>query len=316
MDPTLPLASLLRPLPHRATVQGTLSGGSGFPNAFDTVTFVVVAADDGGGSIVLPPGEGPAFGPIEVTWAGADATNATVHALQWRMDGARLPLEYAGHDSQPVALVDGDALDEALVLEPVETTFVTARPSWPADHRPTRATLHGRFGDHVAIPLAIDGAFEASVTYAVPRGAALGLQLSATAGEATSALYSLLSPGEVVSPALPPAPRLTGPANGTTGVDSETLFEWTAYDRSVHVMTASTPSGPSFAIYTVGARASLAATGVALASGAPYDWGVTAVGPYESLDELVDPDGGIPIFGQGRDARLGRTGIRSFTSAP
>lgn len=115
---------------------------------------------------------------------------------------------------------------------------------------------------------------------------------------------------------VPAPPQPLQPNADQVGVTQNTLFEWTGMEDAVYTLNVVSlvPGAPLYLITTADTEArlpDLSAIGVSLPNAVDYRWGVNAVAPVASMDDLAT---GMALnSSRGTEAR---SGMRNFTTAP
>jgi hypothetical protein len=304
-DPTL-RHDLDRRLPwvHKAKVSGVVSGGGPYPLRSTTnIRFVSTRA----GAEVLIGGEGrppgPDWGPIEIGWDGPDKISGDVIALQLGSDeklfGAGSKAWFA---RAPLAIGDGDVTTVALAMKEVP---VVERPApvidmdgnypLPDSHENYRIVGVG-WVSHGGGPFG-----RRNPVYGPDLGP-FGITWCTEAQEwnpyirtgRTRCGGSLTAP---VSLYLKAGPKFSAPRRNTPGSPS-LRFAWSAVGGGVYVLELAGEhrgSLPQISIYTTATSErwpDLSALGLSFPKPrASYNATVTAIGPFETLDQAAGPDG-------------------------
>ncbi len=293
---------------NTANLAGTLNGGDGFPSA--TYGYSVVAD---GPSLTRANGNGGSTGTqgifdLSVYWpADQGPVGVSVHAIQFS-PATGIPSAYAGHgvDISP-GVAPGASLQNHLIsLTPITTSTVSGTITVPTGYTVVRHYLVARPGK--------PGAFQWSelstatdFSYTAPNIGSGTLEVSATAtgplGEYSSgAKKGIVNTGATaVAITMPTAPAQTTPAANATGVDPTTSFAWAASVTTgcvYWVQATSTVAGsPQYHLYTTATTIrlpDLTAKGITPPSGGAYNWEVSCLTPFTSVDGVA---GAVGIFG-------------------
>ncbi|MBW6454619.1 MAG: hypothetical protein K0A98_01925 [Trueperaceae bacterium] len=332
MQPTLLLPGLPPGLRRQVAVSGNVSGGTQFPQPAGHRTVVTFGSEATRVSAEADAATG-AFAIDPLVWFGPDTAGA-LHALQWRVDAAGLPVEFTGHGYRALMLRTSDTEHrfQDMYLLPVGGARLNGLVAWPDDYGLVAQTLMIQYpeGGHAllasrlwpsstfdyATPL-IDG-----TTFAVASLAA------SEAGETSISVRSgLPAAASSVLATLAPAPRLTAPAEGGTGVGHDTEFKWTGPTDSAYLVAFTGHAGqPTYAVVTQGSRATipdLSAFGIELPAGAQYGWSVYGLPQYPTVDAAASDDDGFlsswffnAFYRAQRDGALTESVARAFVTGP
>jgi hypothetical protein len=294
-NPTIAFAFLTAtgdpPLVNQARVSGNLSGGDPLSTSGD-YTYLAF------GSPTISRAVSVINNPFDVflEWSGPTSFTGNLHALQFAASApSQPPTSFKGYGTKTGVTVTPGAIQSGqdLALASVSTANISGSITLPsAEYSLDSKSLTLAFGDGASIPLASDSAL--AFDYQMPSGIGATGNLSASAtvtGAQTWASASGLAPDtsgvslEVHAAALPVLP-----ADGSTGVTTDTDFTWTAFDGGLHFVYFEPfsnwdyPSGPSYIVVTSGTTTKipdLAALGVGpgLPTGASYSWSVAAQAP-------------------------------------
>ncbi len=320
VDPILQLTNLLQTGSQQTTIAGNLTGGNGYPQSPNTITVVGFASTTGFGSTVLFPSQGPSYGPLLTAWYGSSGDSGVLYALQWTFDESLLPISYTGYTTQTVDVVNGTpSTNVNLTLTPVQTTYISGDITVAPGYQVESKTLWVQLGNRSAIPILIDGSSDLGFTYASPATErALGLQVATTsAGRRSTHYIANIAPGTLESFAPPAAPIPTFPLANQTDITPSTLFSWVPYQNSVHVLTMTATSAPTFVVYT-GATTTdlhdLVDINFPLPAATAYTWNIIGVGAYDNLDAFASTDGGVHFFGHPSDVFWGESEAVTFST--
>jgi len=325
-DPTLYSVDLtLLSFPNTATVSGTITGGTGFPEPLDHRTLVAFGSDEAsGGSSANSTSGAYSF---TTGWGGPTTTTGTVHALQWQ-ESAGLPVTYKGYGTkESVALADGGTfLAQNVTMSPIPTVSMSGNVTVPTGYTLSSKSVAVLLGLAGSITVLSDFTSSLSFTYQTPNipGKLLQLQVRAASSLGTSLAWKVgLAPdASSVSIALPASPSQSLPVDGATNVDTTTTFSWTPLPGGVHMVYFNTGgTDPDYYVLTAGTSASipnLNAIGLALPSSKAYTWNLLGFAPFATLDDAAGPGGFIPPQGvnQTADGAITTSSARNFTTKP
>jgi hypothetical protein len=285
-----------------ASIDGTVTGGIGFPVPPTHQTDVYVALHDalGGSSNQADPTTG-AYTFSNLIWSGAIETEATLYGLQYLKDANGDPVSFTGFGSLavPVLSASSSLTAQDIALAPVPTTTITGMVSLaPGLTSLTEALI---------LQPAAGGFFTASTSgsnplpsfsLAAPVVPGLARNLLAVAGDYQQLSFIYVMAANLPDPAtnlVVSVPHPTGhvlPIDGVTDVGHDTLFQVTPSAGRVFDVTFSPVSGigPTIHVHTAEPTLTipdLSSFGVVIPPGAEYQWSVVAQGPLASLDEAA-----------------------------
>jgi hypothetical protein len=260
---------------------------------------------------------------IPVSWLGAASPSATAYYLAWTPDTHGLPTAYQGMDTLALSLT-ASAMDAwstapstAVASSTLATTIgITSGYSLEAVDVFVRAPAASQ---QAALVIA-DTTGATSATYTTPNIPNTALSLVATEGQPgdggsdrpSSTIFrgSMSTATGTVTENFIGPPTRSGPADGATGVTTDTNFSWTAFAaQNTTYVTAwvGTASGSPVIILvspsTHTTIPDLSGLGLALPSGATYAWLVEALSPYASVDAMCGPNGFMGDIIAATDAR-------------
>ncbi|HZJ53058.1 MAG TPA: hypothetical protein VFD38_02875, partial [Myxococcaceae bacterium] len=296
------------PPPARsASLGGLIVGGDPLPTPSGTFTAIGFGAPQTASTAIDVTASPYAFG---VAWYGPTTITGAVHGLQWTVDTNGTVTGYRSHGvSTGVSLTSGGTVTNAdvqltAVLPDSVSTLITA----PAGHEIVQRDVFLTFDDGAYFPVSRDFLDGGTFTVPVPAGVGARADVTITAATSDQSSFTLaqlfsLPPGTSGAPLTLPSPAVaTAPANGATGVDTNTDLVWTPVPSGVHILFLSgAANDPAFLIFSSGSHVripDLSGRGLGLPSGHPYDFGLVAIGPYASLDAFVET-GFIPPQGPG-----------------
>ena len=313
-------------VPHTATVNGSLTGGS---VPVGTGQAVNICPDFEGTlySMCTIVGPGSSDFTIDVSWVGSPERAVRLHALEAETDSGGAVVAYPGYGSVDLELMDGQTVDLAEPIdlgEPLETKTVALDVDSPVTL--TTAVAAVKMGPNLMMATMWDPSGATSYTAVMPvipgttyvYGASRAGQLAAWVVGAT---------GDSVEVDLPEAPTLVAPDDLATGVTNDTEFtvsnpaggsltwRWDAADYSVALTTTATTA-------TIPDVSEL---GLPLPVGEDFDWHVQ--GPAGGGAEAAARSSGdyvrwLLLSVAGASRSLEETGAyaasdsRGFTTAP
>jgi hypothetical protein len=289
---------------HSASVGGALTGGDAFPTpqgTFSAVSWGSPEASTGTYVTVSPY----SFG---VDWSGPTTTTGTLRGLQWTIDSNGTVTGYDSHGTRTAVSLaaNGTVSNADIALSTVLTTPVSVTITPPGTHQITERDLTLNFADGTYFPVSADGLSDTAYTVPVPSGIGATATVKITALENDAGTVSIaqvgLQPGGSTSLSLPNPAVTTAPADGATGVDTNTDLIWTPVAGGIHVLfLIGAGNDPTYVILSGGTRTripDLSAQGLGLPAGRPYDLTLFGIGPYASLDAFAQ-NGTIPREGLG-----------------
>jgi hypothetical protein len=212
---------------------------------------------------------------VAAAWFGPAATQARIHALHVAYEADGTPASFLGHASVDVALSDGAAVVEDLILAAVaELTFEAAFVPGIG------MTVGGaigflRFGPNLTMPVFTTSAVGASLAVPMPAlaGTTFDLYAVATGAAGTTHAWVVDEGADAGDLALPVPLQATVPADAATGVDLTTPFG-SAGGAGVRTYYF-TGGGPQLALTTARTAVTvpdLVAAGFAFPAGTNYQW--------------------------------------------
>ena len=304
-------------LPHRpsrpsapsstASVTGSLSGGAIYPSSssFDiSVYFFSSEADQStsAGGALSTDGGGPAFGPLEIGWSGANTIDGKLVAVGSLAGGDGGP---AGTwiANQPLTLASDQAATQVMALSPASPAGTLAGTiTLPAGLDLVEKQLFLRLPIvHASIPLAVPQDGSSSFSLTVPDLSALGGELCvgavASPGPVSAEICGVTAGDASVKLDLAPPPSFVLGDGGASLTSSGTL-SWTSAGPGVFLfeLTSENPSAqvPNVYVFTTDGSAGwpdLTAAGVSFPEGIEYNGSVATMGSYPTMDEALGPDG-------------------------
>ncbi len=303
-NPVLPLLDQVVTPPDSASVSGTITNAAA--NTSSQLAEVAFASPEAHGTGVLWGGDGPSFGPFNVTWSGPSSTQGNLYALKWSVGPTGLPDQYLGFAKAALSLSNQQSATGAdLQFGAVATSYLSGTVSPPPGYTISAKDLWMTPGPMTGMLLGIVADNDATFTFATPQvGLPLGVEAEAVLGTASTILYRAnLDASQVVDLTLPAPPVLGAP--GTSTFDHTTTFGWTPVPGTISVLWLASPGGPSVFVYTAASNATLPAPpALNLPATTHYSWTVVGWGMYADMDAFTDPAGAPGSFGLGQDALL------------
>ena len=301
---------------HSATVGGTITGGDAFPTPDGEFSAVSWGSPESSTGNYANANGSYSF---SVDWSGPTSITGTLRGLQWTIDSNGTVTGYHSHGTQTgVAITANNNISNAnVVVGAVQTGTVSVTITPPGTHQIAERDLTLNFADGTYFPVSADGLSDTTYNVPVPTGIGATATVRATAFEGDAGTVSIaqanLQPGGSTTLSLPNPAIATAPADGATGVDTNTDLVWTPVAGGIHVLfLTGAGNDPGYAIVSGGTRTripDLSAQGLGLPAGRPYDFTLYAIGPYASIDAFAET-GTIPREGLGF-----QTGSRtSFTT--
>ena len=295
-----------------ASVEGGVAGGATYPLGPTGSVTVSIFSNAALASIpisgLLPSGmAGPNFGPVPVSWTGADsiAGQAVTLGSFANADGGAPTSWFA---TQPVTLTKDQTATIDVTLAPVQTSFhIAGTIVAPSGATVVQKQIFYRFpfpGAIVALPAqsATSAPFDDIVPDLTSQGAQLCVGAGANPGSFVTEICGLTAGLSGFTVTLEPPPSLTAPADMTT-VSSSTMFTWSTFAGGIHLLvlqpaaaSAATPRIDLFTAETSTVWPSLSDMGVAFPGETSYEVSIEGLGPYASMDDAVGPGGIASTF--------------------
>ncbi len=265
---------------------------------------------------------------FNVAWEGPSTTPLTVRALQFSVGGDGCPDSYVGYGATSSVLNEGTGLTAlALTLGPVATSTIAGTVSAPAttDAVSMGAWARWSHGDyHRLVNKDIGLTFSASIPD-IP-GVSHDVVVDVRGpGWFASVRRAGIAPGSSgVHVDVPIAARPLAPAPDGV-IDDQTVLVADDFPGRSYLFILSAgyldvlqdhPPGPRYEIYSGSPQVAipdLSSIGVTLPPGTPYTLSVRSMGPYESLDEAVGPQGMHTLDDDGQFS-TGSERIQVFTA--
>jgi len=303
-----------------AQLSGTVSGGAGYPEPPGHRTLLNVTTDFGntGG-----PGVDPTTGAFThlATWPVAPSTTGYLTAIQFAEDAAGHASQFTGAATAELGLVDGGSIVQPVPLQPVPTTTLAGSYTYPAGYS---------FGSKQALveapTLALlflpddnldNGSFSLAAPVIGERSNAVLISAFSPTGGVSQVLRRNLAPGTSrLRIELPNALDLIFPFSGSTGIDHDTLFLTTEFERGIYFYQffSGAPGAPDFTVVTgepVAQIPDLSSLGAALPASTIYSMAITGIGAFADVDGFAGPTGPLPS-----ELILAASPSISFSTAP
>lgn len=288
-------------LDRSASVEGTVSGGPGYPLPADHDTQMSLSTDHGSGG---GSGADPTTGDYNLfaSWTFAASTTAHLTAVQYELDGTGLVNNFTGADAMDFPISDGAAVVMPVPLPPAMTTTIEGSYTYPAGY------TFGSKGMYVESPSfgliglpaspVDNGLFSLNGPVIAGRSNMLGVLVSSPLDSVSYALARNVPPGTVdLELEVPEAIHTLFPFDGSTGVTHSTPFLTTDFVEGVHIFSFSSGSGPTFYVMSedpVAHIPDLSQFAVSLPPSTPYTMSVIGIGPFADLDDFAGPTAPLP----------------------
>jgi len=277
-----------------ATISGTV------PPAASSVTVVLFVSS---GRYAFGAGRADATTgqyAFTVRWHGSydtDPGQLSLLRFRWTTDATGLPASYDGYASRPVTISAGGNFSSndfaATDLTDPPEQSISGAIAVPASYTLNARQLYVIFG-RGALYWEEKNASSNAFTYTVPAQAGVTFAVGAEAHDGSlrsSSFFKVIS-GNASNVGIPltAAPQLALPANGASGVDATTPFNWSqGAGTGVNVVNVwpGNGNGPRYFVFTAAADANipdLAAEGMGLPTGASYYWQIDRFFPVASVD--------------------------------
>lgn len=301
-----------------AQLSGTFSGGAGYPeppNHFSDFNLTTDAGDTGGNSV------DPTTGAFSHTASWPFSPNRTGHltAVQYAVNAAGQVNQFTGAATAEIGLVDGGSIFQPVALQPVPTTTLAGTYSYPPGYSLNRKELviEAPAFAHIFLPddTVDNGSFALAGPVINDRSNGVIIDaISATGSQSIVLRRNIAAGSSRLRIDVPPAPELIFPFSGSTGVDHDTLFLSTEFDRGIYFYQFDSNSGPDFVVVTdepVAQIPDLSSLGASLAPSTAYSLSLLGIGVFEDIDGFAGPTGPLPD-----DLALTFTAGIDFTTAP
>jgi hypothetical protein len=304
-------AGLVRPDPRllgfvntefSATVDGTVSGGVGYPEPPSHASHVAISTEAGSGFAVdVDPLTGAYF--QSPSWAFDDSTIAHLTAVQYQTNAAGLASNFTGAETGQFPLSDGASVVVPAPLLPVATTTLSGTYTVPPGYTFRAKHLNIETPNFALITLPADpvnsGTFALNAPVIADRSNMLVLSADSPGGGISQFARRAIPPGTSgLAIDMAEAVDFIFPFDGSTGIDHDTMFLTTEFPEGVYLFqfSGSSPS-PSFVVVTDDPAATipdLSVYGVSLPPSASYFVSVVGLGRFADLEEFAGPTGPLP----------------------
>jgi hypothetical protein len=307
-DPLLPHNSLPARATNSAILGGDVSGGGNYPLATTDSVDVYFFSEETDNQFSighgLPAGlDGPGYGPISLSWEGADAISGRLMALG-NFEAAGDAGASTWFLDRPLTLRNGQMPFVNVALAPVMNTgHITGAIQVPAGSRlVSRGAFYRLPITHalIAIP-SVQGqshSFDDVVPDLSTLGGELCVRANGTPGNAISQRCGVsLGATQDITLTLQPPPSFLTPSSGAA-IAKDTRFSWTAFRNGVHLLELESvsPSSRAPRIYVFTSATSVAwqdlsVFGISFPGAAKYRITIAGIGPYSSMDDALAPSG-------------------------
>jgi hypothetical protein len=333
-DPTLSFLSSAGSTQKSATVSGSVTGGTGFPQPANHVTNVAFISPETNASNTV----NATSGAYSMTgyWTGASTTVGTMYALQQQNDASTgLPVAYKGFGTKTsVSLTDaGTFANQNIALSTVTTATLSGTVSAQSGYTLSSRGLgivFGTGGFYVATDNSVPATpASTSFTFLTPviSGATFRLYCNAskTGSFVIASKTGLAGNASGISVTLPAAPEYSLPVASATGVTTTTDFSWTSMPNAVYILEFRGPTGqPTYDVVTSSTTVKipdLSSLGLGLPKATAYSWVINAIAPTANMDASASSLGVLgPYSGKTVSdfflAITGSSSPRTFTTAP
>jgi hypothetical protein len=200
-----------------------------------------------------------------------------------------------------LTVTDGQASFTALTLAPVGTGHVTGSIQLPAGGRVVQKKIAYRLpivGATIALPsTSLGNAFDDVVADLGALHGELCVGAVANPGSFQTQRCGVTFDDAAMSLTLQPPPAFISPTDAAT-LGPDAAFAWTSFAQGVYVFrlepTPATADGPRVDLYTSDRGttvADLAMAGIPVAHATAYRCTIGAMGPYETIDRALGPEG-------------------------
>lgn len=329
-EPVLVLSGAPTAAAHTASIYGTVSAGTGFPQPAGYATGVSFGSSALRVSKQVDGATG-AFQFVGLPWFGADAEGA-LHALQWQTGVDGLPSAYTGHGYRPLTLRSTILayLTQDMALLPIGTGTVSGSVQLPANYVLASRSLSVVFDEGGWITTTSENLPGSGFSYLTPAvdGARMVVGVGAFApggGLSFATRADLPATRTGVDVTLPSVAALVSPPDGAAGIGDDTAFTWSA-EASAVVVVFTRPAGRSVVLVTHASEIrlrDLLGLGTGLAPGTLHRWQVFRLPTYPTVDAAVtQPDAFLDswplnaFFTPSRDGAWAASVQREMTTAP
>lgn len=251
--------------------------------------------------------------PIEplggIAWFGPAMTTGAYHVLSWRKDTNGFPTAYYSYLTAPLNPVADTDIPLTLTLTNNLTAAGTVAGSVTSPTTASRTNyLFARFKDNAVVPIADVTASAAAFTFNVPSLADADITVAASEGSDEyygpyGIAYKTVAPGATgVALSIPSPPTAVAPADGRTGVNGTTTFQWAGTDNVFVLHVESKNFYQGMFIITSAKSTKLPDVGGSffLPANEVHRWQVEVHGAYTSVDQVARPGGFLSTFGAWR----------------
>jgi hypothetical protein len=284
----------------QADIEGTLSGGAGFPSPAGhefAVSFDGFDTHEENWSYSMGPGPDYHISP---RWYGpVPAEEGTVMVLQWEELVNGQPLGYDALGTFDIAVSDGGVFAEQdIVLAPVADSIVGGSLVTPDGADVSQVRLFVGTGDIASVFAGWqEDAFD-SYEFLVPQGQGAYAGLSYIAGSNDAYVFAFrtdVAPGTMDADLeIPTLPSWTAPINGSNGFGLDTELAWSGIADAVSVITVYCEEADAFVrVVTAEATATIpdvSDLGVQFPPSSTCHVVLDQYAPLASTDEWAGPD--------------------------
>jgi len=284
------------PVNRQGEILGTIDGGVPI-DALTSIQFAFGAP----GARTLLPGHFPTPTTYDVTvfWNGPQTITGSVHALEVTRIGG-LPTAFPGyavHTDVPISDgVNTPGVD--LPLMPPSVGSIGGAYRLPAGYSFVSKGVKLVFGDGAWFWVAGDDGQGTDFNFTLPVNIDATAIVYARAQGPDGVFVAWRETGIPVGAtglvlALPQGTSIIGPADGTTSVDAQTEFSWNAFPGGIFTIDFyPSRGGPVFHVVTGATRMTIPhIPSLSLPAGNQYEWNVSGVAPFASVDEAAGPQG-------------------------
>lgn len=251
--------------------------------------------------------------PIEpldgIAWFGPATTKGAYHVLSWRKDANGAPTTYHSYLTAPLSPVANTEIPLTIALTDNLAAASTVAGSVTSPTSESRANyLFARFKDNAVIPIASVAPSADAFTFNVPVLSDADMTVAASEGTDEfygpyGIAYKSVAPGATgVALNIPSPPTVIAPADGRTGVNGSTVFQWAGTDHVVVLHVEAKRFFQGMFIITSAKSTKLPEIGGSffLPANEIHTWQVEVHGDYKSVDQVARPGGFLSTFGAWR----------------